>query len=90
MAISAIKPKVIKPEPRHTPQCCVPVDPPTHAEMWRRERYTRTRPSFDPDRCQRESVIDIDGNHYCRLHAGGIALERWLKGELTEAPKAGE
>lgn len=80
--ISQIKPKVLKPEPTHTPQCCVPVDPPSHAQMWRRDRYVKLRPDFDPNRCQRESVVLIDGDHYCRLHAGGVALEKWLKGEL--------
>lgn len=86
--IGEIKPKVIKPEPLHTPQCTMPVDPPTHATMWRRDRYKRLRPSFDPDRCQRESTIEIDGKPYCRLHAGGLALERWLRGELLEPARS--
>lgn len=83
--IDEIKAKVIRPEPLHTPQCSAPVEPPTHATMWRRDRYIRLRPHMDPDRCQRESTIEIDGKPYCRLHAGGIALDRWLGGKLSEA-----
>lgn len=85
--IAEIKPKVIKPDPAHTPQCCMPVEPPTHANMWRRDRYKRLRPTFDPDKCQRESTIEIDGQPYCRLHAGGVALDRWLSGRLIDATR---
>jgi hypothetical protein len=85
MPIGEIKIKVIRPEPVHTPQCCMKVDPPTHANMWRRDRYKTLRPTFDPDLCQRESTVRIDGKPYCRIHAGGIALDRWIKGKLIEA-----
>lgn len=78
-----LKPITIKPARIETPQCCVPVDPPTHAEHWRRERYKKLRPHFDPDHCQRESSFQIDGKFYCRIHAGQLSLERWLKGELV-------
>lgn len=80
--ITTLKPLAIKPPKVKTPQCCVEVDPPSHATMWRRDRYKRLRPTFNADRCQRESVFEIDGKPYCRLHASGIALERWLNGEL--------
>lgn len=30
------------------------------------------------------SAIVVDDRCYCRLHAGGIALERWLAGRLIE------
>lgn len=84
--IKTLKPMLIKPAPVTTPQCCVPVAPPTRATMWRRERYKTLRPSFDPDRCQRESVVSVNGKHYCRIHAGVIALELWLSGDLIENP----
>lgn len=83
--IGTVKPQVIKPARVVTPQCCVEVDPPTHAQMWRRDRYKKLRPQFDPDRCQHESTVEIDGKHYCTAHAGRIALDRWLKGDLVEA-----
>lgn len=86
--ITQIKPKVIKYEPLHTPQCSADVDPPTHANMWRRDRYKKLRPTFDPDKCQRESTIEIDGKPYCRLHAGGLALDKWLNGKLVENEKS--
>lgn len=84
MSISTLKPIQIRPQRITTPQCCVPVDPPTHDQAWRRERHKRNRPQFDPDRCQRESTLAISGQHYCRLHAGQFALEKWLLGELKE------
>lgn len=82
MSVGVLKAKIIKPERVVTPQCCAEVEPPTHANMWRRDRYLKLRPTFDPDRCQRESTVEIDGKPYCRLHAGGIALDRWLSGNL--------
>ncbi|WP_316397326.1 hypothetical protein [Bradyrhizobium sp. 33ap4] len=82
--IGEIKAKIIKPARVVTPQCCAPVEPPTKATMWRRDRYLKLRPSFNPDACQRESTVEIDGKPYCRLHAGGLALDKWLKGELVE------
>lgn len=82
--ISQIKPKIIKPDPIITPQCSAAVDPPTKASMWRRDRYKKLRPTFDPDRCQRESSIEINGKPYCRIHAGGLALDKWLSGKLVE------
>jgi len=33
---------------------------------------------------QRTSDFTIAGKPYCRLHASGVALEKWLKGELVE------
>jgi hypothetical protein len=83
--IGQLKPKIIKPKPRHTPQRQAVVDPPTHATMRRHDRYKRLRPTFDPDRCQRESTVEIDGKPYWRIQAGSMALERWLRGELTES-----
>jgi len=80
MPISPLRIKA--PKPVATPQCSAPVDPPSHAPAWRRERYMRLRPSYDPDCCQRDSSVVIDGKTYCRLHAGGIALDRWLRGEI--------
>lgn len=84
MSVTVLKPRVVKPEPVSTPQCCVKVKPPTHAPMWRRNRYESLRPSFDASLCQRESVVEIDGKHYCRIHAGQRALEKWVNGELQE------
>ncbi len=80
MPISPLRIKA--PKPVATPQCSAPVDPPSHAPEWRKERYKRLRPSYNPDCCQRDSSIVIDGKTYCRLHAGGIALDRWLRGEI--------
>lgn len=83
--MKVLKPLIVKPEPVSTPQCCVEVTPPTHAPHWRRDRYKITRPSFNPDRCQRESLLEYEGKNYCKIHAGQLALEMWLSGKLKEA-----
>jgi hypothetical protein len=88
MTLTALKPIIVKPARVSTPQCCVPVAPPTHAEMWRRDRYKKLRPKFDADRCQRESILKIDGKCYCRIHAGQLALDLWMKGDLVRKEKA--
>lgn len=80
----SLKPRVIKPARVITPQCCAPVEPPTHATMWRRDRYKKLRPEFNPDLCQRESSLSIHDKPYCRIHAGGLALDMWLTGQLVE------
>lgn len=61
-------------------QCEQVVLPPTHDNDWRRRNYEGPY----PDRCRRMSAIVIDERCYCRLHAGGVALEKWLAGRLTE------
>ena len=85
MTIATLKPIQVRPKRITTPQCCVPVDPPTHDQEWRRRRHLKNHPQFDPDRCQRESTLTIGSQPYCRLHAGQLALEKWLLGELQEA-----
>jgi len=80
-----LKPLAVKPIRVETPQCCVEVTPPTHAPHWRRDRYKKLRPDFSPDHCQRESVFEIEGRPYCRIHAGQRALDMWLAGRLVEA-----
>lgn len=82
------KPLILKPRiqqhPRvETPQCSATVPPPTHSEQWRLGRYKELRPHYDPTKCQRESTLSIDKKPYCRIHAGQIALEKWMKGEIS-------
>jgi hypothetical protein len=79
--IKPVKPIRIKPVHVPTPQCCVEVKWPDND--WRRERYKKLRPTFDPDHCQHESSFDIDGNLYCKLHAGQVALDKWVRGLLV-------
>ena len=85
MTIAAVKPVVIKPVRKVTPQCAVVIPAHTHHERWRQSRYAELRPHMDPKRCQHESTVEIDGKHYCTAHAGKIALDRWLSGKLREA-----
>ena len=78
-----IKPTVIRPARVETLQCEADVllSP---SESWRMERYKRLRPNYNPLKCQKPSVIEIDGHCYCRSHAGAIALEKWIIGDLVE------
>lgn len=46
---------------------------------WRKERYKKLRPDFDPIRCQHLAVIEMDGIPMCRRHAGMVALDHMLK-----------
>jgi hypothetical protein len=63
-------------------QCCVPTDETTERlQAWREKRYGGTS---DPNRCQRRVRYEIDGQGYCAIHAGNVALRKWLAGELVE------
>lgn len=86
MPIERVKPIITKLPPVQTPQCCVVAEE-TKSQRdsgWRKRRYTELRPNFDPLRCQRESVVVIDGKYYCRPHAGMLALKWWLEGKLVQ------
>lgn len=90
MTISRIKPILVKHPRVETPQCCAQVHESDNNRyrQWRLERYQKLRPSFDPLKCQRESVVMIDGKAYCRTHAGALALKKWLNGELVTHEEA--
>lgn len=60
-------------------RCEAIVAPPTHDDQYRRRRWPDK-----PEQCRRMSALVIDDRCYCRLHAGTIALERWLSGRLEE------
>lgn len=85
MAIKGLKAIHIKPERIITPQCSTVIPANSHFEAWRKDRYKKLRPDMDPERCQRESTVKIDGKPYCSNHAGKIALKLWLSGKLKEA-----
>lgn len=87
MTPTMLKPKIIKPARVVTPQCCIEIDPPLHAPEWRKNRYSKLRPSYDPTLCQHPSVLEYQGKHYCGRHAGVLALDLWVSGKLVEAPK---
>lgn len=85
MKAEMLKPQVIRPERVETPQCETPVAEPYPSWDWRKDRYSKLRPHFDPSRCQHESVFKLDGKYLCKKHAGIYALEKWMKGELVAA-----
>lgn len=57
-----------------TPQCAMPVSDPPGATRpnWRQWRYGEN--GSDPTRCQRRSVVEIDGEPFCGIHGGQVAL----------------
>jgi hypothetical protein len=69
-------------------QCCVSIDTTTYNKWYRGRRPEKTaqrNPDWDPNRCIRAAVVEIDGQYYCRMHAASEALDRWLAGRLVEA-----
>lgn len=71
----------LPPSPR-TPRCEANVSKwSTHEEEWRTQRYGK---SDRPLQCSRESVVEIEGKHYCRIHGGYRALDMLLEGKLVE------
>lgn len=92
MTIKRLKELRSQPERTVTPQCCVKIEETEYLkrEKWRQNRYMKLRPHFDPELCQRESTVNIDGKYYCHPHAGQLALKWWLEGKLkqkAEPPK---
>lgn len=68
------------PPPPRTPRCDATVNSVgDHDRRWREGRYGLT----DTFRCTRDSVVEIDGHHYCRLHGGHVALDMLLDGRLV-------
>lgn len=55
-----------------------------HYTQWRTDRYKDD--SHPHECCRRIAVVMVDDRAYCRLHAGRLALDKWIKGELTESP----
>lgn len=78
-----LKPQVVRPVRVETPQCEAEVNEPYPSGSWRKDRYSKLRPHFDPAHCQHESVFKLDGHYFCKKHAGIYTLEKWLKGELV-------
>lgn len=60
-------------------RCEAEVTDATAQDDWRRRRWPDR-----PHQCRRMSAIVIDERSYCRVHAGGVALEKWLAGTLRE------
>lgn len=81
--IESLKPTRTRPARIITPQCCVECLPNPTTD-WRRERYMKLRPHLNPDLCQHESSFKIGDRHYCKLHAGKLALSMWCAGDLIE------
>lgn len=77
MTIRQLRPAKIAKSKITLPQCEFPVDEPIRNKLWAKKGY---KAEF----CQKEAGIAIGAKCYCRQHAGQIALDKWLKGELTD------
>lgn len=70
--------RVQNPNPK---QCCrVPEYTGLCDKKWRETHYAHK--ANDPQKCQRNATLLIDGKPLCRPHAGQYVLEKVLKGEL--------
>lgn len=78
MGIKEIRQKTIK---QSTPQCSEVVNP-QHIGIWRKNRAANNE--WSPHQCQRPASVEINGTPLCRLHAGSLVLEMWLKGQLHD------
>lgn len=70
--------KFMRPDPEDyhpLPQCEHSVIITRHEAVtgWRRKRYGERGTVVN--KCQRSASVEIDGKHYCRPHAGQIALK---------------
>lgn len=56
-----------------------------HYTNWRKHRYGPDSP-HDYRMCRRIAVVEVDDVYLCSAHAGKLALLKWVKGDLVEAP----
>lgn len=61
------------------PQCTAVTNTDIRQQTRMRERYMRLRPEYDPELCQRQASVTVDGKPMCKIHAGRIALAKMLR-----------
>ena len=67
--------------PPATPICSAILPPATiHERNWRLRKG-----QVEPFKCHRASVVEIDGETFCRLHGGHRVLDMYLKGKLVRS-----
>lgn len=67
--------------PPKTPTCQAHVQPSDQYDRnWRLRKGQK-----EPFTCHRDSVVELGGFHYCRLHGGHRVLDMYLKGSLIKA-----
>lgn len=76
-----LKPKIVN-QGYSTPQCEAPIG---ERDGYNRLNKSWQKEGFVPTQCNKASTIEINGHHYCRQHAGQIALDWWANGKLVEA-----
>lgn len=64
-------------------QCQHPTNDTGRLIAWRKGRYLRLRPTFDPLKCQHECQFEIQGLRVCRPHAGKMLLNLAARGKLV-------
>ena len=77
--ITRLRPEA--PAPVETPQCCVEIyrNPAVPRVYWAHRQRMDEPKGFDSKRCARWATYEIDGGHYCSLHAGQLALALLLQ-----------
>lgn len=74
-------PKAPAPPPPSGPRCVATVQTYSeHERRWRLQRYGE-----ETFQCTREAVVEVQGKCYCRLHAGHLVLDMYIRGDLKEA-----
>lgn len=73
--------KEIRPRTLARIQCSEIVNP-VHVGLWRKSRTENQ--SWNIHQCQRPASVEVNGTPLCRMHAGALVLEMWLKGKLRE------
>lgn len=72
-------------DPPKTPPCeSMVADTTEHGRAWRRRKNEGT-PRGDLQ-CCRDAVVELDGKNLCRIRAGFVALDMYMKGRLVKAP----
>lgn len=72
-------------DPPRTPPCeAMVADTTEHGRAWRKRRHEEQGVERGELQCCRDSVVELDGRNYCRIHGGFVALDMYLKGVLVK------
>ena len=73
-------------DPPKTPPCeSMVADTTEHGRAWRKLRYKEQGVDRGELQCCRDAVVELDGKNLCRIHAGFVALDMYMKGRLVKS-----
>ena len=69
----------------YNPQCCIKTDGYENSYQHHKDAIDERSKErgWDVHQCQNYSVYMIDGDHYCTIHAGKVALRKLMWEELS-------